>query len=105
MFFRDIMYSDNWDTSVGTVANHKIQCLLNNKMFTGVYGHTVTLDQVNRKHNLSTCIRRSSQFCAVDLSMKASFSKYVIAAGDSEVEHFHLATDRQDTPICRRVLC
>lgn len=28
--------------------------------------------------------------------MKDSLSKYVIAASDSEVEHFHLATDGQD---------
>lgn len=28
--------------------------------------------------------------------MKNSLSKYVIAASDSEVEHFHLATDGQD---------
>lgn len=28
--------------------------------------------------------------------MKDSFSKYVSAASDSEVEHFHLATDGQD---------
>lgn len=91
------MYLGSWDTSVGKGASHKIQCFLNNKMLTGEYSHTVTLDLINRKHNYSTCIRRSSQFCAVDLSMKDSFSKYVIAASDSEVEHFHLATDGQDT--------
>lgn len=28
--------------------------------------------------------------------MKDSLSKYVLAASDSEVEHFHLATDGQD---------
>lgn len=38
----------------------------------------------------------SQTVCAVDLSLKDSFSKYVIAASDSEVEHFHLATDGQD---------
>lgn len=38
----------------------------------------------------------SQTVCAVGLSTKDSFSKYVIAASDSEVEHFHLATDGQD---------
>lgn len=97
MFFGDIIYLGNWDTSVGTSANRKVQCLLNTKILAGEYSHTVTLEQVNRKHDHSMCIRRSSPFCAVDLPMKDSFSKYVISAGDSEVEHFHLATDGQDT--------
>lgn len=38
----------------------------------------------------------SQTVCAADLPMKDSLSKYAIAASDSEVERFHLATDGQD---------
>lgn len=58
-FFGDKLctfYLSNLHIALRVGVNSWIFYLLSNSMFTGVYSHTITLGQVNRKYNLNMCL-------------------------------------------------